>query len=514
MAITLSTNSRWIVDPSGNRFKLRCTNWAGHLHIMVPEGLEKQPLSHIAANVASMGFNCVRLLWATFMYTRHEYSSLTVAQSLDKFDLKDAKEGFAINNPKLLNLTGENVHLAVVNELGLNNVVVILDNHISLPQWCCGETDGNGFFGDENFDVTEWGMGLTMVARKYKGNPTVVGMSMRNELRGSRQNENDWYDYMQQGANAIHYVNPDMLIIVSGLQYNSNLEFLKGRPFGANVDKKLVFEAHWYPFGESQESWLNKTNEFCGSKIGLFFSKSGFLLDNGIPLFLSEFGTDQRGGDEMGNRYLNCLISVLAEKDLDWGWWALQGSYMLREGVTNMEESYGMMDLNWTRPRNITVQRKLQFLQQISQDPNSNKTKSNILYHPQSGQCVNLLDKDVIALGNCNSSISTRWDQDQDGSAIKLAGTDRCLSIVEEGEAVGISGDCGSPRAKWRKVSGSGLHLAGKREEGGGDLCLDGSSSMVFTNKCLCVGSDSLDLPFCDQDPQIQWFKLVPINVY
>ena len=37
---------------------------------------------------------------------------------------------------------------AVVNALGEKNVMVILDNHVSTPGWCCSNDDGNGFFGD------------------------------------------------------------------------------------------------------------------------------------------------------------------------------------------------------------------------------------------------------------------------------------------------------------------------------------------------------------------------------
>lgn len=82
---------------------------------------------------------------------------------------------------------------AVVSSLGNNNVMVILDNHISKPGWCCSNSDGNGFFGDQYFDPDLWITGLTRMASMFKGVPNVVGMSLRNELRGPKQNVNDWY---------------------------------------------------------------------------------------------------------------------------------------------------------------------------------------------------------------------------------------------------------------------------------------------------------------------------------
>lgn len=170
----LSTNSRWIVDQkTGGRVKLACANWVSHLQPMIAEGLEKKPVSYIAKQIASTGFSCVRFTWPTFMFTRPDFSNLTVSQSLDKYSLKDAKAGIAKNNPGFLNMKVADVHKAVVNELGKNNLMVVLDNHVSRPGWCCGDNDGNGFFGDADFAPAEWLQGLTAVARAYKGNSAV-----------------------------------------------------------------------------------------------------------------------------------------------------------------------------------------------------------------------------------------------------------------------------------------------------------------------------------------------------
>ena len=82
---------------------------------------------------------------------------------------------------------------AVVSSLGEHDVMVILDNHLSKPGWCCSNTDGNGFFGDAFFDPDVWVDGLTRMAATFAAAPNVVGMNLRNELRGPRQNANDWY---------------------------------------------------------------------------------------------------------------------------------------------------------------------------------------------------------------------------------------------------------------------------------------------------------------------------------
>lgn len=162
-------------DASGQRVKLACVNWISHLQAMVVEGLHKRPLREIAGGITAMGFNCVRLTWATYMFTRPSYGNRSVAESLGGLGLSEAKEGVARNNPELLNLSLVEAYEAVVDELGRHGVMVVLDNHVSKPKWCCAEDDGNGFFGDKYFHPKEWLQGLAKVAHRFKDKSQVQG---------------------------------------------------------------------------------------------------------------------------------------------------------------------------------------------------------------------------------------------------------------------------------------------------------------------------------------------------
>lgn len=90
-------------------------------------------------------------------------------------------------------LSGNLLFQSVMTSLRNNQVMVILDNHITTPGWCCSEEDGNGFFGDKYFDPQVWMQGLHKMATMATGFSNVIGMSLRNELRGPRQNVDDWY---------------------------------------------------------------------------------------------------------------------------------------------------------------------------------------------------------------------------------------------------------------------------------------------------------------------------------
>ncbi|KAL0541977.1 hypothetical protein IC582_022060 [Cucumis melo] len=263
-SLPLSTNGRWIVDATtGQRVKLICVNWPGHMQGMLAEGLHLRPLNDIVALVVKLRFNCVRLTYSIHMFTRH--ANLTVQQSFENFDMKDTIAGIAQNNPSILNLTLVQAYGTVIDSLAVHGIMVVSDNHISQPRWCCDNNDGNGFFGDRYFDPQEWLQGISLAAQSLKSKSQVVAMSLRNELRGPNQNVETWFQYMSQGAKLIHQINPNALVVVSGLSYDTDLSFLKNRSMGFNLDNKLVFEAHLYSFTNNMgDFWTSKPlNTFC-----------------------------------------------------------------------------------------------------------------------------------------------------------------------------------------------------------------------------------------------------------
>ncbi|KAG2238433.1 hypothetical protein Bca52824_092313 [Brassica carinata] len=367
IAYPLSTSSRWIVDENGQRVKLACVNWPSHFQPVVAEGLSKQPVDAVAKKIVEMGFNCVRLTWPLDLMT----------------------------NETLAN----NVTM-VVTTLGNNDVMVILDNHLTKPGWCCANDDGNGFFGDQFFDPTVWTAALRKMAATFDGVFNVVGMSLRNELRGPKQNVNDWFKYMQQGAEAVHSANKNVLVILSGLNFDADLSFVRSRPVNLSFTRKLVFELHWYAFSDGNLWATSNPNDICGRVLKRLGNRGNFLLNKGLPLFLSEFGIDQRGGNANDNRYLGCLSGWAAENDVDWSLWALTGSYYLREGVVGMIEYYGALDSDWNSVRNSSFLQQISLLQSPLQGPGPKTDAFNLVFHPLTGLCLvrSLNDKTMLTL--------------------------------------------------------------------------------------------------------------------
>jgi hypothetical protein len=173
--------------------------------------------------------------------------------------------------------------------------------------------------------------------------------------------------YMQLGAEAVHAANPNVLVILSGLDFDNTLSFLFKEKVRLSFSGKLVYEQHWYGFSDGGNWETQNQNDVCGMVVDFIWAKGLFLLQHGWPLFFSEFGFDMSGTHIGDNRYLTCFLSVAAEMDLDWAIWALQGSYYIREGILAYDESYGLLTWDWCTARNPSFIKRINSLQSAFQ---------------------------------------------------------------------------------------------------------------------------------------------------
>ncbi|EFH48029.1 glycosyl hydrolase family 5 protein [Arabidopsis lyrata subsp. lyrata] len=498
----LFTKSRWIVNKKGHRVKLACANWPSHLKPVVAEGLSSQPMDSISKKIKDMGFNCVRLTWPLELMINDTLAfNVTVKQSFERYGLDHELQGIYTHNPSIVNIPLINAFQAVVYSLGRHDVMVILDNHKTVPGWCCSNNDPDAFFGDPKFNPDLWMLGLKKMATIFMNVNNVVGMSLRNELRGYNHTAKDWYKYMQKGAEAVHTSNPNVLVILSGLNFDADLSFLQDRPVNLSFKKKLVLELHWYSFTDGTGQWKShNVNDFCSQMFAKEHRTGGFVLEQGFPLFLSEFGTDQRGGDFEGNRYMSCMLAWAAEKDIDWAVWALTGVYYFREGKRGVLEAYGMLDANWHNVHNYTYLRRLSVIQPPHKGPGIKHNHHKKIFHPLTGLCLvrkSSCYESELMLGPCTKG--EPWSYSHGGILEIKGGHKSCL----EGEtAVGRSVKLGKKCTKIMQISATKMHLSLKTNDGS-LVCLDvDSDNNVVANSCKCLTGDIT----CE--PASQWFKI------
>ncbi|CAL5332866.1 unnamed protein product [Camellia sinensis] len=262
--------------------------------------------------------------------------------------------------------------------------------------------------------------------------------------------------------------------------------------------------------------------------------KAGFVLDQGYPLFMSEFGVDLRGTNDNDNRYLNCFVGVAAELDLDWALWTLAGSYHLRDGVIGLEEFYGVFNWNWCEARNSSFLERISTIQSPFQDkvisfvfylvgppalfssshhhpsidlkrPAQQGAKQHkVIFHPLTSQCIHrksLLEP--LKLGPCTDSEA--WSYNTQQKTLTIKGTYFCLQADGLNKPAKLGVICSDSASKWEPISDSKMHLSSKLATDGTAVCLDvdPSSNIIVTNNCKCLNRDNM----CD--PGSQWFKII-----
>ncbi|KAI0128810.1 glycoside hydrolase family 5 protein [Xylariales sp. AK1849] len=395
--LPLKSESRWILDDTGERVKLRCINWAGHAETNTPEGLNKQPIDYITSFIKDQGYNCVRLTYSIDhalnpdAKVEDSFTAAAGASGLPVETLSDMYSQVVEKNPFTQNATTQDVFSAVIKSLWDRQIMTILDNHVSKASWCCNITDGNGWWdqaagyigvNSRFFNTDNWLDGLSAMATWAESQPGVAAMSLRNELRPFPilQDTNipphaDWYNFVSQGAQRVHEANPDVLVIVGGTQSATDLSFIRtdNLDFSAWAGKH-VWEMHAYSFTLTFPNPLESC-DVVQAEYGLF---DGFLLEQGeaytAPLLISEFGVGMTGGPNDGlsdedNSYFDCIKSWMTGNDADWSLWALQGSYYIRDGVADYDEGWGLMDKDWVGLRNDQFPAMMADLFKVTQGP-------------------------------------------------------------------------------------------------------------------------------------------------
>lgn len=269
----LRTDGARIVAADGTPVRLAGINWYGcECDLGVPGGLDQRSIDDICGLVVALGFNHLRL----------PYCDDTVVRNPRVHD------GLAAM-PDLVGATALDVIDAVVDSARRHRLKVVLDNHRSDRGW---SAQGNGLWYTREHSPRAWQDALVMLARRYRGNDTVVGIDLRNEPGapaidsrlyprngGARWGERDrwftrhprdWAAAAETAGNAVLQCNPDLLIIVEGVRadpagpmfnHERHLYWPGGnlvgvgsaggrrrspRPIRLSVEHRLVYSAHDY----------------------------------------------------------------------------------------------------------------------------------------------------------------------------------------------------------------------------------------------------------------------------
>lgn len=368
-ALPLRTESRWILDGKGQRIKLAAVNWYGaEEKDYVVAGLDAAPLPELAKRIRELGYNAVRLPWSNEMVER---DPLIAAPLVSK-------------NPQLVGKHALEVLDAVIAALAHQGLLIILDNHTSDADWCCTETDENGLWWNSRYSETAWIGDWRTLVQRYRDQPAVVGADLRNEPRGASGKRPTWggtdpaLDWKRAAgtcAAELLKLNPNLLIVVEGLNYATDFSGAYASPLSLPVAGRLVYSPHDY-------AWFNSTIKTYAELKTALGNRWGFLLAQGkpytAPVWVGELGTCHTGADcidgpegtNSQGLWFAGIRRYLDEADIDWAYWALNGTQARGTSRTfGAEETYGILDTSWQRPALAALQSALAALQPVRQRP-------------------------------------------------------------------------------------------------------------------------------------------------
>ena len=342
------TGGNQILDSDGQRVRITGINWSGfETTAQVVHGLYAQDYKYILDGIKSNGFNTVRLPFSNQMVEYPIVPSVAyVAYSNASGPINTDLEG--LNSLEILD--------RIVAYAGQIGVRIILDNHRSENGLTAEE---NGLWYTAQYPDADWIADWEMLAARYKGSSTVIGMDLRNEPHSVGKGGacwacgtvgNDWHLAAERAGNAILKVNPKLLILVEGTDsktnqsywWGGNLQGVKSYPVVLNVKNQLVYSPHDYGPDLYPQSWFNAKTTPAGLE-AIWNATWGYISEQKIaPILLGEFGTpnsaaslDSSVAGSQGQWFASMAHYLAVNPNLSWAYWDLS------------EDADALLDGNW-----------------------------------------------------------------------------------------------------------------------------------------------------------------------
>lgn len=361
----LHTEGTQIVDGYGRPFKLVGLNWYGaEENDFVPGGLMFRPYQELLDQIKALGYNSIRLPFSNQLVEQNPI----VSQYLDA-------------NPELAGRHALDILDALITYAGAIGLRVILDDHRSEAGW---GPEANGLWYTAQYPPASFVNDWRTVTERYAVNNVVIGADLRNEPHGvaawgSGNPATDWRLAAEQAGDAVLALNPHLLVIVEGVQYEGsapgywwggNLRGVATAPVnlqeanGSPAHQQLVYSAHDYGPDNCGAGcpWFNAAASYDSLR-QIWEQYWGYIADDpaqpyAAPVWVGEFGTcnyqitcglDSTPGSQ--GQWFSSLVRYLGEKNLGWAYWSLNGSESTAgTRVYGNLDWYGYFNQLWLSP--------------------------------------------------------------------------------------------------------------------------------------------------------------------
>ncbi len=403
----LNAKGNKLYDTRGKEVRFTGVNWFGFETALVsPHGIWSRDTKSVLQQIKDLGFNTIRIPWCNEMLAPDAEISINPYGS-------DPYTGVSPMNEIESTLT-KPIELmdVIVDWCQANEMKIILDNHSRNPDAFLEEA----LWYTDNYPEEKWIEDWVFMADRYKGKSAVVGMDLNNEPHGKSglyatwgdsNPATDWNKAAERCGNAILEVNPDVLIIVEGVEkyketlywWGGNLKGAKDFPVQLSNPDKLMYSPHEYGPEVYPQNWF-AASDFPGNLDAQWADRFGYLYDENIsPLLIGEFGVrDFDFFNGTAGVWFQKLMKDLGSK-YSWTFWSMN---------PNSTDTGGILQEDWS---------------------SVHQYKLDVLIPHMDDYIPNVID------GNGSGVLSVKLTQPTNGKQFQLGKKIRLKAEVVEGEA-------------------------------------------------------------------------------
>jgi endoglucanase len=345
----LSVSGNKLIDSKGNTVRLTGVNWFGfETNLKVPHGLWTRDCKSMLQQIKDLGFNSIRFPWSNDILL----SGATI--SLSSFGTDPYTNVSPMNEVESTFTTPLQLLDKIVEYCQELNLKIILDNHSRTSDNYLNEK----LWYTSSVTEAKWISDWVTLATRYKNNDAVIGMDLDNEPNGSSGqgstwgNSNsltDWNKAAERCGDSILKVNPNVLIIVEGVQtYNGdsywwggNLAGVADYPVVLSNPNKLVYSPHEYGPEVFNSTWFSDAT-FPNNMAAIWNTHFNFIYSNNTaPLLVGEFGikdTTSYSGNEV--KWFDTFLAYMGSR-YSWTFWCWN---------PNSGDTGGLLDDQWANP--------------------------------------------------------------------------------------------------------------------------------------------------------------------
>lgn len=372
----LYTKGNKIVDKNGKEVWITGVNWFGYnTGTNVFDGLWSADLNTSLAAIADRGFNLLRI-------------PISSELILDWAKGKAPEANFnKATNSYLVGMNSLEIFDYVVGQCRANGLKIMIDIHSA-------KTDSMGHMKpvwyDGNITEKDYIDSLAWMAERYKSDDTIIAYDLKNEPHGkpdetpraiwnNSKDPNNWKYIAEKAANAVLAKNPNVLIVVEGIEiypkdikansdyksknsadyyfnwWGGNLRGVKDYPINlGKYQNKLVYSPHDYGPTVYEQPWFKNGYTYESLYKDCWKDNWMFIHENNTaPLLIGEWGGFMKEPNLTWMTYLRKLIKT---NKLNHTFWCFNsnsgdtGGLVLGDFVTWDEEKYKFVkDVLWQK---------------------------------------------------------------------------------------------------------------------------------------------------------------------